>query len=226
MEYDSIVLLTKPCPEAADLPAGSRVFLLKRSIDLILGLAGFLVALPLMVVIAVLVRLDSPGPALYTQSRMGRGGCRFKMWKFRTMVDGAEAVLEQYLAANPAAQAEWDLNQKLKHDPRITHMGHILRKLSLDELPQFWNILLGDMSLVGPRPIVADEIRHYADRFHWYTSVRPGLTGLWQVSGRNNLGCAVRVALDEYYVRNWSVWMDIDILLRTGWVVLRGDGAY
>ena len=226
MDYESIVLLTNPCAEAARLPAESRSIQLKRGVDVILGLAGFLIVLPLMALIAVLVRLDSPGPALYTQSRMGRGGCRFKMWKFRTMVDGAEAVLDQYLVANPEAWAEWDMNQKLKHDPRVTRIGHILRKLSLDELPQFINILLGDMSLVGPRPIVADEIRHYGDRFHWYTKVRPGLTGLWQVSGRNNLSCAVRVAMDEYYVRNWSVWMDIDILLRTGWAVLRGDGAY
>lgn len=226
MDLDSLAELPKTKLDQAELPVASRLFRYKRLVDIALGLAGLLLSLPLMLVIAFLVRLDSPGPALYRSKRVGRDGVTFRMWKFRTMVDCADEVLLQHLADNPAAREEWDLNQKLKNDPRITRIGRYLRKLSLDELPQFWNILMGDMSLVGPRPIVANEIHHYGDRLHWYTSIRPGLTGLWQVSGRNNLTCAVRVDLDEYYVRNWSVWLDLYILLRTGWVVLRGDGAY
>lgn len=226
MDLDSITELSPVKLEQAAALVESRLFRFKRAIDIALGLLFFLLTLPLMILIAVLVRLDSPGPALYRSGRIGRGGVRFKMWKFRTMVDCAEEALEQYLADNPAARAEWDLNQKLKNDPRVTRVGRVLRKLSLDELPQFWNILVGDMSLVGPRPIIQDEVHHYGDRLQSYISVRPGLTGLWQVSGRNDLTRAERVHLDEYYVRNWSVWLDLYILLRTGWVVLRGDGAY
>ncbi len=226
MDIDSISKLTETRVEHARTPLSKRLFWLKRGFDIILGLCGFLLSLPLMIFVGLLVCLDSPGPPLYRSTRIGRGGVIFKMWKFRSMVDGADEVLVQHLADNPDARQEWDLNQKLKNDPRITRLGRVLRKYSLDELPQFWNILKGEMSLVGPRPIIKDEIKHYGDRIHWYTSIRPGLTGLWQVSGRNNLTSEVRVDLDEYYVRNWSVWLDIYILLRTGWVVLRGDGAY
>jgi len=173
-----------------------------------------------------LVSLDSPGGAFFGQTRVGLGGRTFTMWKFRTMVACAEAVLAQYLAANPAAQAEWELNQKLKHDPRVTRVGRILRKFSLDELPQFWNVLVGEMSFVGPRPFFISQRALYGDAYDVYTRVRPGVTGLWQVSGRNKLDYDERIHLDEYYVRNWSIWLDIYILLRTCWVVLRGDGAY
>lgn len=226
MDLDSFAELPQTKLEQSESPAAGRLFRYKRLIDIALGLAGLLLTLPLMLVIAILVRLDSPGPVLYRSKRVGRSGVTFRMWKFRTMVNGADEVLLQHLADNPTARAEWDLNQKLKNDPRITRIGRYLRKLSLDELPQFWNIIIGDMSLVGPRPIIQDEVYHYGDRLHWYTSIRPGLTGLWQVSGRNNLTSAVRVDLDEYYVRHWSVWLDLYILLRTGWVVLRGEGAY
>ena len=203
---------------------GPRI--LKRTIDLLVVGVGGLPALPLMGLITLLVCLDSPGGAFFGQTRVGLGGRTFTMWKFRTMVAGAEAVLAQYLAENPEALAEWELNQKLKHDPRVTRMGYILRKYSLDELPQFWNVLVGEMSIVGPRPFFLSQRALYGEAYDVYTRVRPGITGLWQVSGRNKLDYDERIHLDEYYVRNWSIWLDIYILLRTGWVVLRGDGAY
>lgn len=200
--------------------------LLKRSLDLLVVGAAGLLSLPLMGVIAVLVKLDSRGSVFFGQPRVGLGGRIFKMWKFRTMVDGAEVALAEHLAADPSAQAEWEHSQKLRNDPRITRIGHILRRLSLDELPQLWNVLRGDMSIVGPRPFFLSQREMYGAAFDVYARVRPGITGLWQVSGRNNLEYAERIHLDKYYVRNWSVWLDIYILLRTTWVVLRGDGAY
>lgn len=142
------------------------------------------------------------------------------------MVDNADQILEDYLSSNPESLAEWNANFKIKLDPRITVCGHVLRKFSLDELPQLWNVLRGEMSLVGPRPIVGAEINKYGDGFELYKHVRPGLTGLWQVSGRNNLDYAERLDLDEFYIRNRSLWLDISILARTVWVVLRQDGAY
>jgi lipopolysaccharide/colanic/teichoic acid biosynthesis glycosyltransferase len=142
------------------------------------------------------------------------------------MVQNADQVLEDYFQANPELRQEWRTERKLRYDPRVTRVGHFLRRTSLDELPQLWNVLRGEMSLVGPRPIVGEEIARYADTYKLYTRVLPGLTGLWQVSGRNNISYPERVNLDAYYVRNWSVWLDIYILLRTIWVVLTGDGAY
>jgi Undecaprenyl-phosphate galactose phosphotransferase WbaP len=200
--------------------------LMKWGVDLTIASLVSLVLLPLIATIGLLICLDSPGPIFYGHTRLGRGGQSFKAWKFRTMVKNADAVLETYLQQHPEARTLWAENHKLKDDPRITPMGKILRRTSLDELPQLWNVFRREMSLVGPRPIVEAEVGHYAEKFRLYTRVLPGITGLWQVSGRSNTTYEERVALDAYYVRNWSVWLDLYILFKTIWVVLRGDGAY
>lgn len=199
---------------------------LKRAMDIILAGALMVLFMPVFFLTALLIRLDSPGPAIYRQERIGRNGRRILIQKFRSMRVGADQILADYLAANPQARREWEETQKLRDDPRITRVGKWLRKLSIDELPQLFNILVGDMSLVGPRPIVENEVRRYKDKFDVYGKVRPGVTGMWQVSGRNNTTYNERVMYDVYYVRNWSVWLDIYILLRTVWVVLSRDGAY
>ncbi|MEY2976571.1 MAG: undecaprenyl-phosphate galactose phosphotransferase WbaP [Prochlorotrichaceae cyanobacterium] len=198
----------------------------KLVVDLTIATVLSILLLPFITAIALLIRLDSPGPIFYGHTRLGRGGQTFKAWKFRTMVKNADGVLEHYLQDHPNAREQWETNRKLKADPRITRMGKILRRTSLDELPQLWNVLRRQMSLVGPRPIVDAEVVHYAEKFRLYTRVLPGITGLWQVSGRSNTTYDDRVAFDAYYVRNWSVWLDIYILVKTVWVVLRGDGAY
>ncbi|MGB3614011.1 MAG: undecaprenyl-phosphate galactose phosphotransferase WbaP [Elainellaceae cyanobacterium] len=200
--------------------------LAKFMIDLLLTLVGGLFLLPLLAAIAIAIRLDSPGPVFYGHTRIGQQGRRFRAWKFRTMMPDADRVLQDYLNAHPDLKEDWEKNQKLRNDPRITRVGWFLRRTSLDELPQLWNILRGEMSLVGPRPIVDEELWRYGDEISLYSRVPPGITGMWQVSGRNNITYAERVNLDAYYVRNWSVWVDIYILLRTVWVVLRGEGAY
>lgn len=196
--------------------------LLDRGLALLLGI----LVLPLIILIALLVRLSSPGPIFYGQVRLGQGGRPFTAWKFRSMISNAGTVLEHYLEHHPELRVYWEQDHKLKRDPRVTPIGRLLRRTSLDELPQLWNVLLGQMSLVGPRPIVDEEVWRYAEKFELYTKVLPGITGLWQVSGRNNVSYDERVNLDAYYVRNWSVWLDIYILIRTVWVVLLGDGAY
>jgi Undecaprenyl-phosphate galactose phosphotransferase WbaP len=200
--------------------------LAKFSIDLAATLIGGLFILPVIGLIALLIKLDSPGPIFYSQTRIGQGGLPFRAWKFRTMVQQADYALKDYLEKHPDLREAWERDQKLRYDPRVTRVGRFLRRTSLDELPQLWNILRGEMSLVGPRPIVDEEIPRYGDKFLLYTKVIPGLTGLWQVSGRNNITYEERVSLDAYYVRNWSVWLDMYILLRTVWVVLTGEGAY
>jgi len=200
--------------------------LIKGCLDIGLTLVLGTLLLPLLAVIAVLVRFDGPGPVFYGQHRLGQNSVSFVAWKFRSMVPNAEQVLERYFEANPELRSQWAQNQKLRYDPRITRIGRFLRRTSLDELPQLWNVLRGDMSLVGPRPIVEEEIARYADKYSLYTKVLPGMTGLWQVSGRNNITYEERVNLDAYYVRNWSVWLDVYILIRTIWVVVIGDGAY
>lgn len=200
--------------------------LAKFLIDLAATLIGGLFILPLIVVIAVLIRLDSPGPIFYSQTRIGQGGHHFKAWKFRTMVKNADIALLDYLDKHPDLREAWERDQKLRRDPRVTRIGGFLRRTSLDELPQLWNILRGEMSLVGPRPIVDEEVEKYGDKFELFKKVIPGLTGLWQVSGRNNITYEERVSLDAYYVRNWSVWLDVYILLRTIWVVITAEGAY
>lgn len=200
--------------------------LVKRAMDLGLVLVFALPLFLLVALLGLLVRLDSPGSLFYAHERLGLAARRFRAWKFRSMVQDADRKLVEYLERHPKLREEWERDQKLKNDPRITRVGKLLRKTSLDELPQLWNVLKGEMSLVGPRPIVEEEVRRYGPLFALYTKVRPGLTGLWQVSGRNDTTYAERVAMDAYYVRNWSPWLDLYILARTVWVVLFGRGAY
>ena len=199
---------------------------LKRLMDLGLALVGGIVIFPIILICSILIALDSRGPIFYSQERLGKRGNLIKVWKFRTMIPSAEKVLEDHLENNPELREEWEASHKLKHDPRITKVGAFLRKTSLDELPQLWNVILGEMSLVGPRPIVQDEIKHYRDSYRLYTQVLPGITGMWQVSGRSDTSYDYRVELDEYYIRHWSIWLDIYILLRTVWTVLKRSGAY
>jgi Undecaprenyl-phosphate galactose phosphotransferase WbaP len=200
--------------------------LVKRALDLALSALGGFFILPLLAVIYLAIRLSSPGAVFYSQKRIGKSNRSFHAWKFRTMVANANTVLREYLEDKPDLKKEWELNHKLRHDPRITAVGKFLRKTSLDELPQIWNVLSGDMSLVGPRPIVEEEIRRYGPQFDLYQKVRPGMTGLWQISGRNHTTYEERVQYDSYYVRNWSVWLDLFILGRTIRTVLGGEGAY
>jgi Undecaprenyl-phosphate galactose phosphotransferase WbaP len=199
---------------------------LKRAFDLALAITLGLAALPLIGLIVLGIRLGSPGPALYGHERIGRCGRRFKLWKFRTMLPEADAVLARYLESHPQMAEEWSANRKLRSDPRVTWFGHWLRSTSLDELPQVWNVIVGDMSLVGPRPIAAHEIDKYAEHYGHYVQMLPGITGLWQVSGRSNTTYEERVALDVYYVQNWSLWLDVYILACTAKVVLLCEGAY
>jgi Undecaprenyl-phosphate galactose phosphotransferase WbaP len=198
----------------------------KRSMDTIAAIIGGILLMPLLFYLAVAVKMSSRGPIFYGHERIGRYGRRFRAWKFRTMFLNSHAVLEQFLEENPELKEEWDRDHKLRYDPRITRIGRFLRKTSLDELPQLWNVIRGDMSLVGPRPIVTSEIEKYGPYFGLYTMVKPGITGLWQVSGRNNTTYDERVQLDAYYVRNWSPWLDIYLLLRTIRIVLFAHGAY
>jgi Undecaprenyl-phosphate galactose phosphotransferase WbaP len=203
-----------------------RMILLKRMLDLGLIAICACLMLPLCLVIALAIMLDSPGAPVYFQERVGRSGTRFRVCKFRTMVQNADALLQEALCRDGELCREWEQEQKLKKDPRVTRVGAILRKTSLDELPQLWNVLKGDMSFVGPRPIVEDEIEKYGPVFEEYLRVRPGLTGLWQISGRNDTSYEDRVRLDHYYIINWSVWFDNWILAKTAPVVLFARGAY
>jgi len=198
----------------------------KAFVDLIVAVIALLIAVPLIPIIALLIKLDSNGPVFYRQIRYGKDGRPFKAWKFRTMVVNADIVLKEYLAEHPELKQEWDRDQKLRNDPRVTRIGKFLRKTSLDELPQIFNVIKGEMSVVGPRPIFEDQIDLYGKYYSLYIKVKPGITGLWQVSGRNELSFKERVVLDAYYVRNWSVWLDIYILARTVPVALFGKGAY
>jgi Undecaprenyl-phosphate galactose phosphotransferase WbaP len=198
----------------------------KRTIDFASATLLLLCLLPVLATISLLIVLESGFPIFFSHERLGRGGKTFRMLKFRTMVRNSSEVLERSLAANPALKQEWDQFQKLREDPRVSRVGAFLRKASLDELPQLWNVLRGEMSLVGPRPIIHAEVERYREAYVVYTKTVPGLTGLWQVSGRNRTTYAERVAYDSYYVRNWSVWMDIYLLAKTVGAEITGDGAY
>jgi Undecaprenyl-phosphate galactose phosphotransferase WbaP len=198
----------------------------KRGLDLVLVVCLSLLLLPLLLVIAAAVWLSSPGPILFSHRRIRRHGEFFTMWKFRTMCINSGEVLEQYLAAHPEARAEWRRTHKLKSDPRVTRVGRFLRRTSLDELPQLWNVMNGSMSLVGPRPIVAAEVEKYGEYFNDYCAVKPGVTGLWQVSGRSELTYPQRVRLDSRYSKEWSLRGDAKILMRTWSSVVNRDGAY
>jgi len=180
---------------------------------------------PLFLILAWKIKKDG-GPAFYGHTRIGKDGKSFKCWKFRSMVMNSQEILKDLLEKDPAAREEFEKNYKLKNDPRITKLGQFLRKTSIDEIPQLFNVLCGEMSLVGPRPVVEAERGYYADKMHYYTSVKPGITGLWQISGRSDTGYEQRVELDCTYVKNWSLWNDIVIIFQTIHVVLTRKGAY
>lgn len=199
---------------------------LKRIFDLVVSLMGLVVALPLGILIAIAIYIDSPGPVIFAHLRIGQKKKVFPCYKFRTMVPDAEVKLREYLLEHPEAEAEWQESFKLKDDPRITRVGRFLRKTSLDELPQLLNVLKGEMSLVGPRPIVRREIIKYGEYFRDFALVPPGITGMWQVNGRSDTTYDERVRMDSWYVRNWSVWIDLVYLLKTIRVVISGRGAY
>jgi lipopolysaccharide/colanic/teichoic acid biosynthesis glycosyltransferase len=184
------------------------------------------VLIPIIFIAACLVVLSSPGAVFYSHRRIRHDGAFFSMWKFRTMCMNSAEVLEDYLGRHPEARAEWGRTHKLRDDPRVTPVGRLMRRYSVDELPQVWNVLTGKMSLVGPRPITAAEVEKYKDSFSYYCRVKPGLTGLWQVSGRSKLSYYQRVALDRDYVENWSLRRDLNILLKTIPSVVYQDGAY
>ena len=202
------------------------LLLIKQFLDYSLTLLIALMTIPLMIFCAVIIKLTSKGAVIYKAHRLGVHGKVFFVYKFRTMKLGSEQHFEQYLEDNPEAKKEWQKTFKLKKDPRITWVGNILRRTSLDELPQLFNVLRGEMSLIGPRPIVESERKYYADKYEMVSSVRPGITGLWQVSGRSDLGYEDRVELDCYYLMNWNIWLDIFILLKTVKEVLFCKGAY
>jgi len=201
----------------------------KRFWDVSLSLSGLILLAPALAIIALAIKLTSPGPVFYSHWRLGRGGRFFRMWKLRTMVADADERLQEYLDAHPEARAEWDAQQKLQDDPRVTGVGRLLRKSSMDELPQLWNVLNGTMSLVGPRPVPDDGIAKFESYgfpyCEYYKLVRPGISGLWQVEGRSAVSYDARVDLDLRYIRNWSVWLDWEILVKTARAVTSGRGA-
>ncbi len=195
----------------------------KPVFDIFLALMILPVILPVIAVLYVLTRLDG-GPGFFGHKRIGRNGVVFKCWKIRTMVPDAQAVLKRYLAENPEAAAEWERDFKLTNDPRVTRLGKFLRASSLDELPQIWNVLRGEMSFVGPRPVTADELPRYRG-YEWsYLSLKPGITGLWQVSGRNDVDYASRVRLDATYATDMTLTGDMSIIARTGMAVINRTG--
>lgn len=198
----------------------------KRFIDLFLLLISSPVVLPVVLIVSLIVKISSPGPVFYGHKRTGKNGKEFKCWKFRSMVIDADKQLEKILAENPEMRAEWEKDRKFTNDPRVTKIGKILRKTSIDEIPQFFNILTGEMSFIGPRPVTEPELKKYGNKAQIILSVQPGLSGMWQISGRSDTGYEERVTLDSYYIQNWSVWLDIWIIIKTVYVVLRGKGAY
>lgn len=199
--------------------------LIKRCFDLTASVSVIIIGFPILLWIALKV-LASGRPIFYGHRRVGQNGKHFLCYKFRTMAVNADVLLKELLERDPQARAEWNRDFKLKNDPRITSIGHFLRKTSLDELPQLWNVLKGEMSLVGPRPIVDAELERYGNQIDYYLEAKPGVTGLWQVSGRNDVSYDTRVYLDAWYVKNWSLFNDIVILLKTVKVIFKKDGAY
>ena len=200
--------------------------LLKRIFDLIAASLLVIALSPLLLFLAWRIHAEDKGPVFFLQERIGRDGKPFMCLKFRSMVLDAEARLTEYLQSHPEIASEYERNYKLRNDPRVTRIGRLLRRASLDELPQLFNVLKGQMSLVGPRPLLNRELHRYGDSIHLYTQVKPGITGLWQVSGRSETTFADRADLDAWYVKNWSLWYDIVILLRTVKVVFARNGAY
>ncbi|MBR1646625.1 MAG: undecaprenyl-phosphate galactose phosphotransferase WbaP [Selenomonadaceae bacterium] len=200
--------------------------IIKRTFDLICTIFGGLMISPILVILAVAVAIDNRGRVIFAHRRVGRAGKKFPCYKFQTMQPWSDEKFKQYLAENPEAKREWDESFKLTHDPRVTKLGNFLRRTSLDELPQLLNVLRGEMSLVGPRPIVQAEVSRYGKNIREYYMVLPGITGMWQVSGRSDTTYPERVAMDTWYVRNWSVWIDLMYLFKTVKAVLQSKGAY
>lgn len=197
-----------------------------RILDIIFALAGLIFVAPLMVVVAIAIKIQDGGPVFFGHSRIGYEGRSFRCWKFRSMVVDAEARLTALLARDPEARREWETDQKLRRDPRVTLLGRILRVSSIDELPQLFNVLRGEMSLVGPRPIVTGEVARYGRRFAQYCSVRPGITGLWQISGRNDVSYRRRVAMDTVFATTLSLSLYLKILFATVPAVMKREGSY
>jgi exopolysaccharide production protein ExoY len=198
----------------------------KRVIDIILAVSGIILLAPLLIICYVATVLTSPGPAFFRHRRVGFNGKYFHCLKFRTMVTDAPERLRQLLDTDPVAAAEWEANRKLRYDPRVTAIGDILRRSSLDELPQLFNVLKGDMSIVGPRPVTEEELVRYSEAIPAYLSCRPGITGLWQVSGRSRTTYSKRVACDAFYAREWSMALDAKIVIVTIPSLLLSDSAY
>jgi len=208
-------------------PVGTLDYVvLKRTLDILICIALLPVILPVCGCIALLIKLNSPGPVFFSHRRIRKSGGFFSMWKFRTICVNSAEVLEKYLAAHPETREEWNRTRRLQRDPRVDRLGNFLRHYSLDELPQIWNVLRGEMSLVGPRPIVAREVEKYGDCFACYCRVKPGVTGLWQVSGRNTLTYKERAELDCSYVRDWSLWLDTKIICKTIACIVNPDGTF
>jgi exopolysaccharide production protein ExoY len=217
---------TRASPEPANLPRPAPVGgVRKRTLDIAIALLVLALLGPLMILIAVAIRFCMGGPVIFHHERIGLNGRMFVCFKFRTMARNADQILRAHLADNPSAAREWQETQKLRHDPRVGFFGNILRKSSLDELPQLFNVLRGDMSCVGPRPIVPAELGRYGAHARTCFRARPGITGLWQTNGRNRLSYAERVALDHYYANHWSLWLDMILLLKTIPAVLRVDNT-
>jgi len=198
----------------------------KTAFDKVAALLALVMISPVMMAVAVLILMRRDGPVFFSHIRVGRGGRLFRCHKFRTMIPNGSARFRHILAIDPVARDDWELHRKVHRDPRVSRMGAFLRSSSLDELPQFWNVLRGDMSMVGPRPITAEELAQYGEHAKDYLSVRPGITGAWQISGRSESTFAERVALDVDYIRNRSFAHDMDILRRTVGVVLGRKGAF
>lgn len=213
--YSTTQYLTKP----------GELFL-KRMTDILLLLVAAVPTLLVTLIISIAIKVSSPGPVFYGHKRVGKNGKEITVWKFRSMVTNSQEILEKILAEDPVRRAEWEKDRKFKDDPRITKIGKFLRSSSLDELPQLWNILKGDMSFVGPRPVTTPELEKYGKQADFILSVQPGLSGMWQISGRSETAYEERINLDTYYIQNWSIWLDLWIITKTIWVVIRGKGAY
>ncbi|CAN7385624.1 sugar transferase [Phenylobacterium sp. LjRoot225] len=206
----------------SDAPFGGVV---KRALDVLIAPAALIVLAPVMLAVALAVKVQDGGPVLFVQRRVGRGGAEFKFLKYRTMVPDGAALLQRLMQDNPEIAREWRENQKLARDPRVTMIGGFLRRSSLDELPQLVNVVLGDMSIVGPRPMLPEQVEVYGPVYERYCQARPGITGLWQVSGRSETSFSRRSDLDQAYLQAWSIRRDLLLILRTFGAVLRQRGA-
>lgn len=233
-ENQSSFTCTQQLKEIGDIIAFSSThnltintyYYLKRALDIGIIILFCPILLPVFLLLILLVACTSKGPVFYGHKRVGKNGKEFKCWKFRSMVINSQEMLEQILATDPVRAAEWEAERKFKDDPRVTKVGQFLRKTSLDELPQLVNVLIGEMSLVGPRPVTEPELEKYGKSRDYVLSVLPGLTGLWQVNGRSETNYEERTYFDTFYIQNWSIWMDLWILIKTVWVVLKRKGAY